>query len=432
MATVKFRVLHQSDNAQIYVRFSINRDNVFQTGTGLFIKYTDWSKDKSAPKQTTAQNKQIAIQLKQLDSFIMESYNVDYSNGVVFSKTWLQGRIDAFFGRNQQEAFTEVKVDNTLITCINEYTIFKRGLSTTRPDLIRKLTNLRDRFAGFQIKKKKIYDLDQVSGKILTDFRDYLISDCAMMESTASRFVKNIKTVIFDAQSNGNTIHPSVKGSKTGSTNSEHIVYLSFEEIEKIKKKELSDKWLIQARDWLVIGCFLGQRASDLLRMDRKMIYTKTDSEGNSFRFLELTQQKTKQAVVIPLHDEVEAVLQKYDGNFPAPFADNQDSNTAIFNRYIKIVCEAAGIHDMVKGKVFNEDTMRNEITETEKCNLVSSHICRRSFASNFYGNKHFTTPQLMAITGHKSEAQFLNYIGRTSDDWAMQTARTFREIAKK
>jgi integrase len=135
---------------------------------------------------------------------------------------------------------------------------------------------------------------------------------------------------------------------------------------------------------------------------------------------------------VIPLHDEVEKVLLKYNGDFPPKFGDTPDSNIALFNRFIKKACEAAGIHDIVKGKVFNEETKRNDIVDTEKCNIISSHACRRSFATNFYGNKMFTTPQLMAITGHKSEAQFLNYIGRTADDWAMQTAKTFKEISNK
>lgn len=86
----------------------------------------------------------------------------------------------------------------------------------------------------------------------------------------------------------------------------------------------------------------------------------------------------------------------------------------------------------MIKGKVNNDEKKKNEIVETEKCNLVSSHVCRRSFATNFYGNKQFTTPQLMSITGHKTESMFLNYIGKTADDWAMQTAKTFREMKEQ
>lgn len=252
------------------------------------------------------------------------------------------------------------------------------------------------------------------------------------MESTASRFIKDFKTVLFDAQNNGKDIHHQIRGFSTGSTNSDYKVFLSFQELDKIKSKEINDRELILARDWLILGCYLGQRGSDLLRMNKKMIYTKTDSDGNSFRFLEIVQKKTGENVVIPLHDEVEIILKKYNGNFPDQFSVNPESNIGLFNRHLKKLCELCGIHDQVKGKVFNEELQRNEIVETEKCYLISSHVCRRSFATNFYGNKLFTTPQLMAITGHKSESQFLNYIGRTADEWAMQTAKTFREMKNK
>ena len=46
---------------------------------------------------------------------------------------------------------------------------------------------------------------------------------------------------------------------------------------------------------------------------------------------------------------------------------------------------------------------------------MVSSHVCRRSFATNHYGE--LPTPVIMAITGHTTEKMFLNYIGKTAKD---------------
>lgn len=85
-----------------------------------------------------------------------------------------------------------------------------------------------------------------------------------------------------------------------------------------------------------------------------------------------------------------------------------------------------------MKGRIYDEELKKSIVVNTEKCYLISSHACRRSFATNFYGDKNYTTPQLMAITGHTTEGQFLNYIGKTADDWAMQTAKTFKEISDK
>ena len=44
------------------------------------------------------------------------------------------------------------------------------------------------------------------------------------------------------------------------------------------------------------------------------------------------------------------------------------------------------------------------------KYEFVTSHIMRRSFASNYYDK--IETPLLMNITGHSKESTFLTYIG--------------------
>ncbi|MBM7420245.1 MULTISPECIES: hypothetical protein [Chryseobacterium] len=46
---------------------------------------------------------------------------------------------------------------------------------------------------------------------------------------------------------------------------------------------------------------------------------------------------------------------------------------------------------------------------KTEKFNLITSHIGRRSFATNFYGK--IPTPLLVDATGHTTEEMFLKYI---------------------
>ena len=58
------------------------------------------------------------------------------------------------------------------------------------------------------------------------------------------------------------------------------------------------------------------------------------------------------------------------------------------------------------------------------KCDLVSSHIGRRSFCSNFYGI--IPTPLLINISGHGSEAMFLTYIGKSSKDLSKETFKYF------
>ena len=424
MATVSYYLRNKTANSKIQIQLSISRDLKLRTTTELIINHNDWSSDTKLPKQNKPENKIISKTLRELSNYILNEYSNDFAKGVLFDNYWLKNKINNHFNRIELK-----ENDSVFLVYLKNFIAFKESISEYTECTIRKLKNLQERFNQYEKKKKKTFLIINIDKKTLIDFRNFLIVDCNMMETTATRFIKNLKTVIFDAETNNKQINPQVRGFSAGTTNTEHKVFLSFEELEKIKEVQTINKELETAKDWLIMGCYLGQRASDLLRMNKKMIYTKTDAEGNSYRFIEITQQKTGKEVVIPLHDEVETILKKYDGDFPPRFANTQDSNTTLFNKHLKKVCEIAGIHDIVKGKVYNEHKKKYEILEIEKCYLVSSHVCRRSFATNFYGNKMFTTPQLMAISGHKTETMFLQYIGKTKDDWAMQTAKTFKEL---
>lgn len=56
------------------------------------------------------------------------------------------------------------------------------------------------------------------------------------------------------------------------------------------------------------------------------------------------------------------------------------------FNKQIKTLYKMAGINELVSGFKNNPKTQRMEIVNAPKYEFVTSHIMRRSFASNNYG----------------------------------------------
>jgi integrase len=118
--------------------------------------------------------------------------------------------------------------------------------------------------------------------------------------------------------------------------------------------------------------------------------------------FIEIETQKTGQNVVIPMHPQVKEILEKRNG-FPKTLSDQR------FNEYIKEVCEITKLNEPTEGSRINPKTKRKVISVYPKYELVTSHICRRSFASNLYGK--LPNMVIMGITGHQTEAQFLKYI---------------------
>lgn len=435
MPTIKYRVLSQKPNSTIYVRFSIKRGQVLQVKTPFIVDAKNWNFETSTPIQKRAENKILLDKLRDLETYIFKSYDRDLFNKE-FTNDWLRIQIDRFgkgidVGINEDnlQKLQEEKQKDILINYAKKYYELRKLDSSISPVTNQKFKTLLDKITLYQKEIKKEILISAIDKEFLLRFKHWLMNESKLMESTANRTIKNLKTILLDASNNGIILNPQIYTFKLQSIKSEKV-FLSFEEIKQIKSaKIIGENNLTIARDWLIIGCYTGQRVSDLLRMDKTMVYTKSNNEGKEFELIELTQQKTGKEVSIPIHKEVKAILKKYDNNFPPVFSETSSSNETLFNRYIKKVCEIAGINSIVKGKVYDKKLKRNVIEEKAKHYFVSSHICRRSFATNFYADARFTTPQIMAITGHKTENVFLEYIGKKSKDHALNTAETFAEI---
>ena len=189
-------------------------------------------------------------------------------------------------------------------------------------------------------------------------------------------------------------------------------------------KKDLSKyPEMEHARDVFLIGCYTGQRVSDLLRMNNEMIEI-----IDGYKFIVLQQVKTSKIVQIPIHLEVKTIMEKRNNNFPETFGQTPQSNSTIFNKLIKEACRIIKMNEKVEGNLNNPETGRRELGHYEKWKLVSSHICRRSFATNFYSTQNYPTPLLMNITGHSTESMFLGYIGKKPIDYSLQLAKLWNK----
>ncbi|WP_264565856.1 tyrosine-type recombinase/integrase [Flavobacterium sp. N3904] len=176
--------------------------------------------------------------------------------------------------------------------------------------------------------------------------------------------------------------------------------------------------YLDNARDWLIISCYTGQRVSDFMNFDKSKIRIETNSKGKKVSLIEFTQMKTKQNIALPLHPEVVKILNKRKGEFPRPISDVN------YNKYIKLVALKANINELMEGSKLDGSINRKVKKVYTKDELVTSHIGRRSFATNYYGV--IPTPLIMSATGHQSEKMFLNYIGKSQTDRAKSLSKYF------
>ena len=420
MATIKFLVQSASETAPVYCRLSLNKSQSYKRKTGILSNKAEMEKINSVRSNLDASQKSIQNSLESLGAKIKASLNDDFQKGVLIDGEWLELVIENYFGRGKVvdleylTTYGQSYIDN-LPFKISE----KNGQSVTKRT-IQKYVTVLNNLLEFERFKKKRFLVKEVDLNFRKEFLKFLFEKKRISKNTAGRYVKFVKTFVLDAQKNGQEISSQMRDFKGYSLKVEKII-LSFEELEILRLTKFENRTLESAKDWLIIGCFTGQRVSDLLRMTQKMIHS-----TKGFDLIQITQQKTGKTVQIPIHPIVRETLNKRNGRFPETLGNTPDSVSAMFNKSIKEVCRLVGFNSIEKGTSYDFDKKQNVEGEYEKWRLVTSHICRRSFATNFYADQKYPTPILMNITAHSTEKQFLEYIGKPPLDYSLQLAETW------
>lgn len=401
MATINFLIQSKNNPAGIYIRLREGRNIDAKAKTKFVINPKDWSASKGQPKNLNDVGfKKLNEDLKKLSTDLLNHYNNSHNKAQINTQ-WLK----EFISPTEQAG----AIPDKLVKYFEYYAIHKKStLEASTSKRIKVVTHLLERF---EKKTKTEYFINDVNADFKLKFEAYCAKEKYSINTIAAA-MKIIKTVCYHARNNGIETHFQLNSIKLKTDNVDKI-FLSSEEIEKIEKTSLQHDALVNARDWLVISCETGQRVSDLMRFSKEQIRYEGDVP-----LIEFTQVKTGKIMAIPLSKKVRSILDKREGEFPRKISDQR------YNEHIKKVCELAELNTPTKGSKMDKDTNRKISGIFPKFELVTSHIGRRSFATNNYGR--IPTSLLINVTGHTTEAMFLQYIGKTVTEKAIQLAEYF------
>ncbi|MBM1106037.1 phage integrase SAM-like domain-containing protein [Aurantibacter crassamenti] len=406
MATIKYRARGSSPKASITLKLSLGRNKVFEKKTGLIIDPKEWSVDTNLPKQAKANNKKLSNDLRKLSAYIFDCVNEAQKDGTTINSNWLGTQIDIHFKRINPIGKSELVTDaiqHVIDTAdIRKNQLNELGLSKSRINSYEALLRIFKDFQG-----GNNYKVKEVNVSLGKEFLSYLLNDCKYSKSYALRTMGNLKTVCYDADINGIEISKQVRKIESGKPSNEFVIYLTPLELKKIEKADIMQPHLQNARKWLLLGCSIGQRVSDLLNITEKNFVVKDGLE-----LIKLKQKKTGKNVSIPVLDATKEIIK---------YGLPQKISSQKFNEYIKKVCEKAEINELITGSLMDKKTKRKKVGQYPKWKLISSHVCRRSFATNLYGE--LPTPLIMQITQHSTEKNLLAYMGKSNDDYAQQIA---------
>lgn len=407
MASLKYLIKGNRKPSTIYLRFKQGGKFDLTKSTSLVIKPTYWNDNKGSVKQLSKFKDKINLQnkLNGLSNHILNKFNDVYSTGGIISSEWLETSIKEFFNQNSNQDFNYFLDYAKYFKETLNSKVQNNGNTGVKNNTLKRYNTIINKVQAFEKHQRKRYNFEMLNNKFYKDFKHFLIEVEKLNLNTTGRYLNYIKTICHDARKYGIKVNPFVFDNDFRATKEPvNFITLTENEIDLIFKHDFSKTpYLDNARNWLIVGVWTGARVSDLLQF-------KTENIKNGF--IEYTAKKTDQKIVLPLHPQVKNIVNKLNGQLPKPISSQR------FNDYIKTVCEEVEINAMVSGAKrtkLETKVWRKTPGEYKKHELVSSHICRRSFATNHYGK--LPTPVIMAVTGHKTEKMFLNYIGKTAKD---------------
>lgn len=415
MATANLIIKGKNNPTNLYLRFTNTRSIELICATGVSINPLFWdAKNQKIRNVIDVPNRdEINSRLQKLKIFVVDEFNLSFIKGEIIDKDWLKEKTQLFFSRPKFEDnkknlnhhiylsdFATWWLENKASTWKVKAGQYMDDKTKAHYDI---LNNIFIRFEGKN--KARLKDIDN---ELLNKFSEFLTKE-KYAEITAKRMIGRIRFFCNRAEEMNLDINKNYKQRVFVADQEEEYKspYFNEDEINKIFKLDLShNDTLDNVRDNLIIGLWTGLRVSDFLKSLKI-----DDIEDGLIR---IKTQKTKTAVEIPLHPQVKEILKKRCGFLPLKI-NEQD-----FNDYIKNIAQICGFdNEMVGGivKVLPDGKRRKIIGLYKKYELITSHICRRSFATNLHGKIDNST--ICAIGGWATESQMLHYIKKSNTEHA-------------
>lgn len=375
----------------------------------ICIEKTDWDVKKQRPKNIyLKKSKKINNQIDELKIVVRQWIKEKNRTNCKVSPDGLSAKIRKIISAEER-----IYEESSLLYFVQNYI-------KSRTHLICKTTYKRykvfhqliQRFEGYLSERILIKNVD-------IELINHFCAFCKFEEysdSTVHRTINFIKTILNFAEHKNIKTHIRQLNNIRREKYKKEFAILTEQEILTIKNTEIPESLQV-AKDWLLVSCYTGQRISDFMNFCvDKIIKIKG-------RYcLNFVQQKTKKEITIPLHPAVINVVKANQNTFPTKI-DIQKYNTDI-----KEIAKISGLKQKIVAK--KRIGYRSRLMEVEKWEVITSHIGRRSFATNFYGK--IPTALLMEATGHSTEEMFLKYISSINKERIISLSDHFNKVYKE
>ncbi|SHK72086.1 hypothetical protein SAMN04488007_3661 [Maribacter aquivivus] len=366
--------------------------------------------------------------LEDVQKSILDLFIVDNNKGLPITSDWLKQSIQKAVSildtkekitsadEEQKHALESEKESIEIIRQANLLSNAIKGMfikyATNRNELKKYKVTL-GLLLKFQENQKKEFTIKDLNSNFADHFKNWAYNEMKYRKSYINTQLKKFRSSAVRAYENDE--QEVIQISRTLRSfemfkdvyKDKIVVWLNYDELDKIDKKEIKNPNLLDAKKAILIGCETGLRYTDQNKLIDKNI-----KNIDGINYWEFRTDKTDAIVQITISDRILYLINKY--GLPQT---NYPDNGVKLNEDIKEVCRLSKLNEKIKGskatvlKIKGKNETRNIIDKHEKYTLITTRTFRRSFATNYYG--HINTTLIMNITGHATEQMLRAYINR-------------------
>jgi len=387
------------------IRSKINRDIIKE------------HKERNPNIETQIHN--IRSRIKEVERFANSFISMRILNKDTIDFDELRNYLDAQIQPLKRTSKPTEKTDNLLIYLESFIKGMKKGtiLITSRngtgkqyrPTTIKAYQSLLTNLIEYlKLKRRKGILFDQIDTDFYKSFQLFVYGQ-GFTPNHFGNLIKNLKHVMKRAQLDRLHINESYKLFKKTSNDSDSIA-LTIAEVQRLYEYRFkpSDK-LEKYRDIFLVGIYTAMRFSDYSRLD----HTNFKTLGSGQEVVSIKHKKTGREVMIPVKPELKEIMEKYDYQIPQISEQKMNQN-------IKAVAQVVGFTKTIK--VQKHSGGKETTIEKSMHELFTTHTARRTGCTIFY-KVGIPTIDIMMLSGHSTEKEFLNYIKIGPEDTALRVA---------
>ena len=342
--------------------------------TGLFVNPKHWDSKSQLAKPPNEDNNFINAELSLIKNKINQAFLFLQVQGLEFD---VEDIYKQYKGEPIQKQLGIVQFYSSYLERLKKM-IGKDFKESTWEKFNEILPAIKD-YILFKYQKRDI-SLNKLDYNFIEDFDYYLRTEKNNSQVTINKKIQRLKKVIKVARKQKLIDFNPFEEHKPKQAKTK-IIFLTQDELDKLKEKEFQSEILNKVRDCYIFCCYTGLGYSEMFSLKKSDL--KKDDEGTLWIYKE--RQKTERAFSIPLiFSEPLEIIEKYksESEYLLPRLSNQ-----YFNRLLK------------------EIAITLEITKK-----LTHHTGRKTFATTVLLNNNIPIETVSKLLGHSKITTTLSY----------------------